>query len=300
MNSQPCQPTTPLPHTALVAEGGGQRGIFTAGILDAWLRADFNPFELLIGTSAGAQNLSSYMTGQLGFGRRAITRLSSHPQFFKVHRTLLGRHALDLDWYFDQVKTPEQGLNMDCGFRRLANRQLMFSATRVEDRRAHFFEPQSDNWIELLKASSALPILYKNGVRIGDQYYVDGGLSAPLPVEEAYQRGAGKIVVLRTVAEDANVESPWAHKIKSWLCQGGRCPQIIDLITHHEERYARSLDFIHSPPADAEIIQIFPPSALRSNLVASSRQALQRDYEMGVDTGKTYLEQLGGVVAQAS
>ncbi len=39
---------------ALVTEGGGQRGIFTAGVLDAFLRADFNPFDLLIGTSAGS------------------------------------------------------------------------------------------------------------------------------------------------------------------------------------------------------------------------------------------------------
>jgi hypothetical protein len=27
---------------ALIAEGGGQRGIFTAGVLDAWLENDFN------------------------------------------------------------------------------------------------------------------------------------------------------------------------------------------------------------------------------------------------------------------
>ena len=51
---------TPIAQTALVAEGGGQRGIFTAAILDRWLEHSFNPFSLLIGTSAGAQNLSSY------------------------------------------------------------------------------------------------------------------------------------------------------------------------------------------------------------------------------------------------
>ncbi|CAH1520678.1 hypothetical protein THF1D04_10359 [Vibrio owensii] len=33
---------------ALVTEGGGQRGIFTAGVLDAFLHADFNPFDLLM------------------------------------------------------------------------------------------------------------------------------------------------------------------------------------------------------------------------------------------------------------
>lgn len=35
---------------ALIAEGGGQRGIFTAGVLDAWLEDGFDPFDILIGT----------------------------------------------------------------------------------------------------------------------------------------------------------------------------------------------------------------------------------------------------------
>lgn len=39
---------------ALVVQGGGQRGIFTAGVFDAFLEAGFDPFELYIGTSAGA------------------------------------------------------------------------------------------------------------------------------------------------------------------------------------------------------------------------------------------------------
>ena len=32
---------------ALIAEGGGQRGIFTAGVLDAWLENDFDPFNFV-------------------------------------------------------------------------------------------------------------------------------------------------------------------------------------------------------------------------------------------------------------
>lgn len=292
MLAHQCLPTTPIANTALVAEGGGQRGIFTAGILDAWLLAGFNPFDLLIGTSAGAQNLSSYMTCQPGFGLRSITQFSQHPHFFKLHRTLMGKHAVDLDWYFDQVNQPEHRLNLDCGISRLKDRQLLFSATRIKDRRAQFFAPNHDNWIDMLKASSALPILYKDGVKIGQDHFVDGGLSAPLPVEEAYKRGAKKIIVIRTVAENANIESIWAHKIKSWLCNTRRCPKIIDLITHHEESYQKTLDFISKPPSDVEIIQLFPADPLASHLVGSQKHALERDYAAGVEIGEFFLNNL--------
>lgn len=286
-----CRTSAPEQHTALVAEGGGQRGVFTAGILDAWLHAGFNPFEILIGTSAGAQNLSSYMTCQPGFGLNAITEFSSQPQFFKWQRSLIGKHAVDLDWYFDQLNSSASQLDIDCGQARLKNRQLYFSATRVHDRRAEFFSPDKNNWLEMLKASSALPMLYKGGVKIGDDFFVDGGLSAPLPVEEAYQRGARKITVLRTVAEDASMQSPWAHKIKSMICNQHYCPKVIDLLTHHEDSYQRSLEFINNPPADVEIVQLFPQQALASSLVGSSKSALQQDYQLGVTAGIEFLKQ---------
>lgn len=276
-------------NTALVAEGGGQRGIFTAGVLDSWLQAGFNPFDLLIGTSAGAQNLSSYMTCQKGFGRHSITSLSRDPRFFKLSRTFIGKHAVDLDWYFNQVNQAENKLNIGCGEERLKKRKLLFSATKADDRKATFFEPTRDNWLNVLKASSALPILYKKGVKIDDQYYVDGGLSAPIPVEEAYKRGAKRIVVIRTLPKDAAVQSPWAHKLKSLLCNTNRCPKVLDLITHHENAYQATLDFIEQPPKDIEILQIYPEQVLASSLVGSSQESLNNDYDVGFKAGLNFL-----------
>ncbi|CCK74982.1 MAG: patatin family protein [Oleispira antarctica] len=284
-----CLPTEPMNNTALVAEGGGQRGIFTAGVLDSWLNSGFNPFDLLIGTSAGAQNLSSYITCQKGFGRHSITSLSRDPRFFKLSRTFIGKHAVDLDWYFNQVDQAENKLNIGCGEERLKKRKLLFSATKADDRKATFFEPTRDNWLNVLKASSALPILYKKGVKIDDQYYVDGGLSAPIPVEEAYKRGAKRIVVIRTLPKDAAVQSPWAHKLKSLLCNTNRCPKVLDLITHHENAYQATLDFIEQPPKDIEIIQIYPEQVLASSLVGSSQESLNNDYDVGFKAGLNFL-----------
>ncbi|MBL4796168.1 MAG: patatin-like phospholipase family protein [Oleispira sp.] len=293
--SSQCLPTEPMQNTALVAEGGGQRGIFTAGVLDSWLHSGFNPFDLLIGTSAGAQNLSTYMTCQKGFGRHSITSFSKDPKFFKLSRTLIGKHAVDLDWYFKQVDQAENKLNIACGEERLIRRQLLFSATKADDRSATFFEPTKDNWLTVLKASSALPILYKKGVKIDDHYYVDGGLSAPIPVEEAYQRGAKRIVVIRTIPKDANVQSPWAHKLKSLLCNANRCPKVLDLITHHENAYQQTLNFIAQPPDDVEIVQIYPQQALASGLVGSSDQSLNDDYHLGFSAGLSFLKHYQGL-----
>jgi len=288
-DSAQCLPTEAMGNTALVAEGGGQRGIFTAGVLDSWLHAGFNPFDLLIGTSAGAQNLSSYMTCQKGFGHHSITSLSGHPKFFKLHRAFLGKHAVDLDWYFDQVEKSENKLNFGCGEERLQERQLLFSTTKESDRSAQFFEPTRENWLTVLKASSALPMLYKKGVAIDGEYYVDGGLSAPIPIEEAHKRGAKRIVVIRTIPKEVTGHSPWAHKLKFWVCSNNRCPKVLDLITHHEDAYQKSLRFIENPPKGIEVIQIYLEQPLASGLVGSRDDSLNDDYDLGIKAGLDFL-----------
>lgn len=285
-----CHSITPQADTALVVEGGGQRGIFTAGVLDTWLANDFNPFSLLIGTSAGAQNLSSYMTRQFGHAKGSILELSQHPEFFNMSRSLRGGHIVDLDWYFNQVSDPDYQLNLNCACSQLQQRKLLFSATKVNGLESQFFEPTADNWLTLLKATSALPFLYKNGVDIAGENYVDGGVAQPIPIQEAYQRGAKKIVVIRTVPSEYNAQSQWLHKLKTWLCNDDRCPRILDIITRHETAYENAVKFIDNPPDDVKIIEIAPSKVLDSRLLGSSDSALKSDYQLGIKAGLSFLE----------
>ncbi|PKG55920.1 patatin family protein [Shewanella sp. Choline-02u-19] len=289
----------PIAHTALVAEGGGQRGIFTAGVLDSWLEKGFNPFKLLIGTSAGAQNLSSYITNQPGFAQTSIASLSRDPHFFNLGRPLIGRSTIDLDWYFNRVGVVnEKGngllthkLNTECGFKRLKQRELLISTTNSSNYQAQFFSPNQDNWLTLLKASSALPFLYRKGVKLGDEFHVDGGLSAPLPVEEAYKRGAHKIVVIRTLPKEYSAHTPWIYRLKSWICSSNQCPKAIDYFVHHEHAYRESLKFIESPPPGVEVIQIFPDKGLKSRLLGSKESDIHLDYQQGKQAGNKFMDQ---------
>lgn len=56
---------------ALVLEGGGMRGLYTCGVLDAFLEARI-VFSRVIGVSAGACNACSYLALQAGRGAKVI------------------------------------------------------------------------------------------------------------------------------------------------------------------------------------------------------------------------------------
>jgi predicted patatin/cPLA2 family phospholipase len=310
----PCEAT--LPKLALIAEGGGQRGIFTAGVLDAWLDVGYDPFDMFIGTSAGSQNLTSFLSRQKGYAKRLIRGLSRHKRFFQLGRGLVGKNIVDLDWYFDKTTEANRTIDFKTAKQTLGNRQLLITATNSRDRKPYFLSPTggSHQWRELLKASSALPFLYKQGVKLTPwlnieaanqadasnnqsevqpqaDFYLDGGLAAPLPVREAYNRGARKIVVIRTANAHFQTQSAWVHKLSTLVCGSGYCPKTIDYLVQHEEAYQQELAFIANPPADLEIVQIFADKKLQSKLLGSTDTDLRHDHRVGVEVGKAFLEQ---------
>ena len=47
--------------TALIIEGGGSRGVFSFGVIDTFIKNQFDPFNLYIGVSNGAVVLNWYL-----------------------------------------------------------------------------------------------------------------------------------------------------------------------------------------------------------------------------------------------
>ena len=80
--------------TGLVLEGGGMRGTFTSGVLDAFMKYDLY-FKYIVAVSAGACNGLSYMSRQPG---RA--RLSNIDMLVKYHYIGL-RHLVTQGCIFD-------------------------------------------------------------------------------------------------------------------------------------------------------------------------------------------------------
>jgi predicted patatin/cPLA2 family phospholipase len=301
----------PRAKMALIAEGGGQRGVFTAGVLDAWLENDFDPFDLFIGTSAGSQNIISFLSRQKGYAKRLINGLSRRKNFYQLGRGFAGGNVVDLDWYFDKTIQGRFALDFAAAKKSLGQRELLISTTNSRNRQGYFIHPNGNNsdWRQLLKASSALPFLYKKGVNLSsrvsdnstnqqeasddypkDDLYLDGGLAAPLPVREAYNRGARKIVIIRTADADLHAQAAWVRKLKSRIYESRYCPKIVDYLVQHEQAYQKEIVFIANPPEDVDIIQIFAENNLKSKLLGSTEMDLQQDYHAGITAGNTFLE----------
>lgn len=270
---------------ALVCEGGGQRGIFTAGILDAFMEQDFFPFRTMIGVSAGAQNLSAYACAAQGYARHAITRYSTSKLFFDPLRFARGGHLVDLDWYFDSMQR-DKPLDLQRGQRRLAGRALYLCASRSDTLRADYLPFQPSNWLQVAKASSAIPVFYRGGVSLNGINYWDGGVADALPVQAAHARGGDCIVVIRTMPAEP-VTQPL--KLPQRLIHG-RLQEMVSVMESHQLSYRMAQAFIDRPPESVKVIEIAPSKALASRLLGSRTEALRHDYRVGRACGHYFLD----------
>lgn len=276
--------------TAIVAEGGGQRGIYTAGVLDAFLAAGFNPFEEGVGVSAGAQNLLTFFLRRPGYARRAIAELTAAPDFFVPYRWFGARGIIDLDGYFERtLRDPDYLLPYQRVETLREQRRLVFVATDRESLDPVYLEPDAETAMHWLKASSAVPFLYRSGVPFGDRCLVDGGVADPLPVRHAYERGARRILLVRTVGEGSEDCAGWRQRFARMGRLGALPLAMRRMLERHEAACREAEAFVASPPDDLELVQARPREPLRSQLFGSRSESIVADHGVGVADGERLL-----------
>lgn len=252
------------------------RGIFAAGVLDVFLEQSFRPFDLALGVSAGASNLLSYLAGQHGRARRCFLGQMSRPEFIDPWRMLRGGHWLDLDWLWEAITREDP---LDCYAASQSGVEAMLVATCAETGEPRYLMPDAQDMLDALKASCALPVLYRGTVRVGAQELVDGGISDPLPVREAYRRGARTMIVVRSRAADFVKKDRLVNRVGAWTMR--RTPAIARACRTAAHSYRQGVAFLDAPPADCSIIQIAPATALSTSRTSRDRAAMERDYALG-------------------
>jgi predicted patatin/cPLA2 family phospholipase len=263
--------------TALVVEGGGMRGVFAAGVLDRFLEKDFDPFDAYFGVSAGACNLSSHLGKQYQRNYRCYTDYMLRPDFFSIGKYLRGGHYMDLDWFWDHLMQADPlnaaGASM---------KNFHITVTNIITGKAEYLRAREETIFDALKASSALPLLYRKFISIDNARYVDGGVADSIPVQEAYRQGGRRIMVIRSQPDGYNKKNRVESKLLPLLFPG--YPRLRKALARRDLQYRSATGFIKHPPEDAEIIEICP-DRLHSGRTTRDRALLELDYAEGRRVG---------------
>jgi predicted patatin/cPLA2 family phospholipase len=264
--------------SALVVEGGAMRGVFSTGVLDSFIKEGFNPFDLHIGVSAGATNLAAYLANMYQRNYNVYTDYSLRPEFISWKKFLKGGHLLDLDWLWD-ITIKEIRLDLE---HIIAHPGYYVGVTDVKTGKAVYIKPDIHNLEQVIKASSSVPIFYRDFVSVNGIEYVDGGLADPIPVIEAYKRKARKIMVIRSrpLSYTMKEGNPWVTKI--FL---RKYPKLKEAMLRRAKTYQEAIDFMRNPPEDVKIIEVNPHEGFKTKRLTKDIVVLNEDYEVGYNKG---------------
>ncbi len=263
------------------------RGIFAAGVLDVFLEQNFRPFDLALGVSVGASNVLSYLAGQHGRTRRCFLNQMSRPEFIDPWRILRGGHWMDLDWLWDAIER-EDPLDRKAAAASGVDYALVATSARTGTPR--YLVPTADTMLDAIKASCAFPVLYRHPIHFDGEDFVDGGLSDPLPVREAYERGARAIVVIRSRTAGFVKKTRLSNHIGAWAMR--RSPAVAQACRNTARAYSEAVAFLNRPPADCAVIHVAPNEALATKRTSRDAEALERDYALGRAHGRHAMDDL--------
>ena len=271
---------------ALIIEGGGQRGVFSFGITDTFIKKNYDPFDIYIGVSNGVAVLYWYLIREKDNNLDKMLYAATG-DYFSYKNIFNGKDIFNVhQMYKDGEKIFKP--NVEKIKNNLNEKKYISVVTDAVEANAEYFSFEDKEWTQKMIASGTLPILVRTPSLINGRRKFDGGITDPLPVEKAYEMGAKKIIVIRTYEKEFRRKLKLENYIGALLCR--KYPKLRKALLEHDKTYNRALDFINNPPKDCEIIQLCPPKKLKSKRDSKSIENLKADYNLGKKVAEEYLD----------
>lgn len=180
----------------LVLEGGGMRGLYTIGVLDAMMEHDLW-VDYVVGVSAGACNGISYVSKQQYRNYRIDEKYLKDKRYISIRNFIKTRSLFGMDFIFSEVPKMLDPFDMPV----FLENPIEFEAgvTDMETGEPVYFGKLEslDDMCTVLAASSSIP-MFAPPVEFEGKKYLDGGTSDPIPVRRALKQGCDKLIVVRT------------------------------------------------------------------------------------------------------
>ena len=182
------------PVVALALGGGASKGFAHIGVIKV-LRQNNIPIDMVTGTSAGAVVGSLYASGM-------------SPDRLELEAEILEKaDVVDLTLSttgFIKGQKLEDYINRKVGGRVIQDLPVKFAAVATDFSSGKMVAFNRGNTGQAVRASVSIPNVFQPAV-IGGHKYVDGGLSAPVPVTAARNMGANVVIAVDISARPAKL-----------------------------------------------------------------------------------------------
>lgn len=269
----------------LILEGGGMRGIYTAGVLDAFLDANLE-FDGCLGVSAGSCHAASYLSKQKGRAYHTNVDYLEDWRYCSVRSLLKTGDFFGAKMLYDIIPNQLSLFDHDT----FAKRKAWFRAviTNVETGEAEYPLLQDMNKdVIYLRASSSLPLLSRL-VSIHGKYYLDGGISDSIPIEASIHFGCPKNVILLTQSPEYRKKPNPLMPIIQFKYR--KYPKLVAKMAQRHLDYNATLDKIEELKKAGCVYVIQPQEPVKIGRLEKDKTKLNELYQLGIEDGKKHIQ----------
>lgn len=271
---------------ALVLEGGGLRGSFTAGVVDCFLDNNVD-FDYVCGVSAGSCNTLAYVAKCRGFFKRCILQSNKRDSFFGVQQMTDSHKLVDLDKVFNAY-TDKYGFSYDDFIS--SDVDWDFVVSNIETGKPEYVNSKDKKLIKKMgKASCSMPILTKP-VEINGKLYLDGGLTDSVPIQRAIDKGYDKIVVVCT-RKKGSFSSVKKYELPIYKNLYSKYPKFVKAAEKRGALYKKQIALCEELEKQGNVILIRPTMPEISRL-ESDLNEISLSYYHGYTKAKEYVDQI--------
>lgn len=271
----------------LVLEGGGMKGVYTAGVLDFFLDKGLE-FSSVYGVSAGACHMTSYLSKQRGRALDISIDYLKSRKYCSVESLLTTGDLFNVQTAYHLVPDYLNPFDYEA-FKKYEGRAYAV-ATDIEAGTPVYFRIRDvKKDMDAIRASASLPLVSRN-VRIGNHLYLDGGISDAIPIRKSILDGNSKNVVVLT-KEEGFVRQPTTQlpllKIRYF-----RYPKVAELMAERHITYNNTMDYLYDQQKNGQAFVIRPAEKSNVGRIEKDEDKLKSLYKQGYADAEALYEPL--------
>lgn len=278
----------------MVLEGGGFRGVYTAGVLDYLMQNGIN-MRSTVGVSAGAMTGVNYVSGQIGRSARVNLRYRHESDYIGIGAIKKNDGIVGFDFVYNEIDKTEP---LDKERFNDPSRQFVAVATNCLTGKEEYFDKADCSDIyQAVRASASLPFVSKM-VDIDGKPYLDGGCACKIPYKWALEQGFEKIIVVKT--RDDSYRKPTPKPQVSTVCDMTyrNYPEFARSLANSDENYNRECDELEELRQQGRVFVVSPSQPVTVSRMESDMEKLGELYFLGIEDAKRNLEALKEYLAR--
>lgn len=274
----------------LVLEGGGMKGVYTAGVLDFFLDKEIM-ISNVYGVSAGACQMCSYLSRQRERGYRVYVDYLDNRQYCGVESLLTTGDFFNAKICYELI--PDYLYPFDYEAFDNYEGKAYAVVTNIKSGRAEYIHiKDSKKQMNVIRASSSLPLVSQN-VKIGDNLYLDGGLSDSIPIRKSILDGNRKNIVVMTKEEGFIRKQTSASHLALMKARYIKYPKVYELMAGRHIEYNATLEYLERQEKNGQAFVIRPKSDCGVGRIEKDRSKLEALYFAGYkDAEENYIQLL--------